>query len=1352
MRAGRRRTLTGAAVVAPLVLVAVAVTSGTGRWQPHQSAREIADLAGSLPDGLTPLDPANPNPTGDDPLALGTPPEIPLPSSPAALLDRSRRLLDAAPAADRTAPEAGSGRPPPAPQADDDSLLVSAERGTSTAALADSLADAGLQVTPIAGTHVVKVDAGGRDLIRLTTTLAAADGVAAVEPNLVRHASRTPNDPGFAAQAPALGTVHVPAAWDVADTAADVVVAVLDSGVDLDHPDLVGNLVPGFNAVDEGAAPADDNGHGTLVAGIIGAATGNGAGGAGVAWNARIMPVKVLDAAGEGTDDDVAQGIVWATDHGAQVINMSLGGAGTAQVIDDAVAYALAHEVVLVAAAGNEGSLVPSYPAAAPGVLGVTATDAAGRFAWFSNYGPYYFLAAPGIDIPSTALAEGPAPATDTGTGTSFSSPIAAGVAALLRERHPGWGWFEVAVDLIRTARDAGPAGLDDAYAFGLVDAAAALGVAPLGPTSQPGLTGDAANLPGGARAITPGTPASEAIGYEFDQDWFAFDLPGDTGVTLTVTPPPPAPGTRAAEMIPVVELYGPGGGLVAQSAGTALGEPAALTLALGAGHHTVRVLNLVASAGPGSYSLQVDAGVAVPAGGLAPGQQVAAVAAPRGATAVADITGDGRDDVVLATGAQRRASLLVYAQSADGSLRAGQTLPTHATGGSAAVPLAAADLDGDGDVDVASGTAGGLDIAWNADGRLAAPVVVPGAGGAVGAIRAADLDDRGPVELVVQAGGQLQAVRWVGDRLVATPLGVAAAAAYDVADLTGDGRADIATQAPDGMTVHARRADGTWAPAATVALPGVDGSTPGVLVAGDVTGDGRADVVAAGSGRLLLLAQRPSGGLAPARAVGAAGAVDPEALRIGDVTGDGRADLVAVDRATGEVVVHRRTPDGALAAGTRVPGAHAAPSGSADGLALGDLDGDGLADLALAGGDGLAVVRHEAAGAAAPVEGPGPWLAATTPAAHATGVARTVKPRVTFGRDVDPTSVNENTVLLVRGRDGAAVPAAVARSGRTVTLTPAKPLAAGAPYQVVVLGVTTPTGGDVAYEVIPFRVATGPAPTLSVGGTYVPVSLDLDDNGYDDILWYGPGSAADSVWFFGPDGHDSVPTGVSGTFTPVAGDFDGNGYADVFWYAPGSGTDVLWANSRDGITSHVLPVGGVYVPVVADFDRNGYDDIFWYGPGTAADSTWFFGPTGHRTVRQVVNGAGYRPAAGDFTRDGYGDIAWYAPGTAGDSLWRGSAAGFVKAPTLAISSTYRPQVLDFNGDGFDELFLAAATSRFVRSGTGGFTHTQTGPAIPAAGRPIGGDFTGDLRDDLFAYVPGTAADPFYRGTATGVG
>ena len=1363
-RAWMRRRLAGGVAVA-LAVAAVVVSTRDGSGPEQQAADEIAELAETLPDELTPLDPANPNPTGDDPLAIGEPPEFEPASSPEQFLARAEQRRAATQAAPPAEAKPREGEPPPEPQADGDSLLVSFAPGTSRDAMAAALAAAGVEGAPIEGIAVAEVATGGRDHAEVTDALEAIEGVESVEPNLVRRAAKTPGDPEFPAQAPSLDTAHVPAAWDVAHTGAPVVVAVLDTGVDLDHPDLAPNLVPGYDAVAEDTVPMDDEGHGTEVAGVVGAATDNGIGVAGVAWNTKIMPVKVLDADGLGTDADIAQGIIWAADHGARVVNLSLGGPGASAAIDNAVAYALQREVVVVAAAGNAASQALFYPAGAPGVLGVTATDAAGKFAWFSNHGPWYLLSAPGIGIRTTALTAGTAGAYTSSTGTSFSSPIVAGVAALVVERHPDWGWFEAADELIRTARDAGPAGVDDAYGFGIVDASAALGVSPHGATSRPNLSGDAGNLQPAARVIATGAAASETIGYEYDEDWFAFDVPAQSGATITVTPPPASGVRRAAEMDPVVELYGPGGGLVSRVDDTFEGQAETLTHELSPGRNTLRVRNYAASGGPGPYTTRVDLVDAVPPMAWYGGEPILNRASQEAAVAVADINGDGRDDAVVATGhgfdSPHGVKLYVLIQPAGGLPFASPTeLATHASEEDPVVPLHATDLDGDGDIDVARGTGTGLDVAWNDGGRLTAPVLYP-VGGPVQSIRAADLDSSGGVELVVQAdSGPLRVLRWANDTFTAEPLGITPLApftgiGYDVADLTGDGLPDVAAFTSDdaSVEVYAQQAGGTWAAPTTVDFPGLPSPTDQrSLTIADVTGDGRRDLLAVGgatpSTQLAYRAQLATGGFGPTALLSASAA--PATVRVDDMTADGRDDVVVLHE-DGDLTVYRQSLEGTLEGGVLLGGTTPHARQGHDSLALGDADDDGVNDLvAVHDQAGAYVRRHQAV---AVTEGAGPWVVATTPAEHAIGVATTVRPSVTFGRDVATSTVIPENFALIDGRDGHVVPTGFAYNGRGVTLVPRVPLQAGVPYLMWMAGVTDRSGAEFAYEQIPFTTAAAAAPRYNVTRTLRPFRIDLDGNGFDDIFWYAPGDAVDSIWFHGTDGRVGVNTQVIGTYTPLVGDFDGNGYEDLFWYGPGSGTDVMWWNSRTGIRSEVVPVRGVYIPLVGDFDRNGYDDIFWHGPGTAPDSAWYFGPTGRRSVAQTVTGSSYRPAAGDFNRDGFDDIVWYAPGSGPESLWRGRASGFAKGTTMSITGTYRPLPLDHNADGFEEVFLYT-TNRgiFWKSGTSGFTSVLNGPSPPAGARPVAGDFTGDLRDDLLVYVPGSPTDPLYRGTAGGVG
>lgn len=248
---------------------------------------------------------------------------------------------------------------------------------------------------------------------------------------------------------------------------ADVVVAVLDTGV-APHAELTAALLPGrnFTTSPGGSTDATDRqGHGTHVAGTIAADADTYV--EGVAHGVRILPVKVLGDDGGGYSDWVANGIVWAADNGADVINLSLGGPTRSSVQTAAIDYARSRGVTVIAAAGNANTSAPLYPAADPGVIAVSAVDSARAKASFSNFGAYVDVAAPGVDIASTYLNQQWAGL----SGTSMASPHVAGVAALVEAAAPGLTPDQVERVLTASGTDLGTTGRDDYYGHGLVDA-----------------------------------------------------------------------------------------------------------------------------------------------------------------------------------------------------------------------------------------------------------------------------------------------------------------------------------------------------------------------------------------------------------------------------------------------------------------------------------------------------------------------------------------------------------------------------------------------------------------------------------------------------------------------------------------------------------------------------------------------------------------------------------------------------------------------------------------------------------------------------------------------------------------
>jgi subtilisin family serine protease len=372
-----------------------------------------------------------------------------------------------------------------------------------------------------------------------------------VEPNYVVRASSAPNDPYYAKQW-GLPAIHADLAWDKvpASQRDDVIIAVLDTGVNASHEDLKQSLVAGYDFASNDTVPDDQNGHGTHVAGIAAAIGNNGVGVSGVAAGARIMPVKVLSNNGSGDLSSIINGIRYATDHGAQVINMSLGGSGTSQAMQDAISYALSKGVVVVAASGNSNGPV-GFPGNCSGVVTVGAIDSSGTRASYSNYGPELDVVAPGSNIFSTFM--GSASSYITMSGTSMAAPAVSGVAALVKAINPALAATAVEDILRRSATDKGSAGFDNYYGWGLVDANRAVDLAksqpgapaPSQPTPSPapvpepqpnpnnnlalGKPATASSVEGNTRAAwkaVDGDPGTRwASQPEIDPQWIAVDL-----------------------------------------------------------------------------------------------------------------------------------------------------------------------------------------------------------------------------------------------------------------------------------------------------------------------------------------------------------------------------------------------------------------------------------------------------------------------------------------------------------------------------------------------------------------------------------------------------------------------------------------------------------------------------------------------------------------------------------------------------------------------------------------------------------------------------------------------------------
>ncbi|MHB1293866.1 MAG: S8 family peptidase [Anaerolineae bacterium] len=309
--------------------------------------------------------------------------------------------------------------------------------------------------------------------------LQAIPEVEAVEEDRIVELAYTPNDPSYGSQW-GLPKVQAPAAWNLTRGSSDVLIAVVDTGIDYTHGDRPANLWVGWDFINNDNDPYDDHSHGTHVAGIVAADTNNSTGIAGMCPSCSVVAIKVLGANGSGSHSAIAGGIRQAADAGVSldkrvIINLSLGGLYST-ILEDAIGYAMGKGDLIVAAAGNDGPGSASYPAAFTGVLGVSATTSGDAPASYSQYG---ILAAPGSSILSTVPG-----GYGYKSGTSMASPCVAGAAGLLWSRAPGLTPAQI-ITALRNQADV-PSGWDTDFGSGRLNVYRALLAAAPTPTPSP--------------------------------------------------------------------------------------------------------------------------------------------------------------------------------------------------------------------------------------------------------------------------------------------------------------------------------------------------------------------------------------------------------------------------------------------------------------------------------------------------------------------------------------------------------------------------------------------------------------------------------------------------------------------------------------------------------------------------------------------------------------------------------------------------------------------------------------------------------------------------------------------------
>lgn len=389
--------------------------------------------------------------------------------------------------------------------------------------------------------------APGQSVANALALLQADPAMEYAEPDYLAKAAMVPTDTRYAEQW-GLAKIQAEGAWDQTLGSPDVVIAVVDSGIDLAHEDLIDNLwvnpgeipgngidddnngyiddVQGWNFLAGSGDVLDDSGHGTLVSGIAAARINNAKGIAGVCGLCRTMPVKVMQPSGQVNYSDIALGINYASVKGARVINLSVGGYAKSQMLSDAVNAALEQNIILVAGAGNDNKSDPFYPAAYPGVISVAGTDSADLKTNFSNFGDWVKISAPAANVLTTALG-GDYLSAD---GTSMAAPFVSGLVGLLLSQNPVWTPAMVLNQLIHTADpiDTLNAGLEGKLGSGRINALKALEP----PQSILTSTGFSANGTAGGRV---GLGVDSTLEVSIHNEWLTAS---GTSATLTTTDP----------------------------------------------------------------------------------------------------------------------------------------------------------------------------------------------------------------------------------------------------------------------------------------------------------------------------------------------------------------------------------------------------------------------------------------------------------------------------------------------------------------------------------------------------------------------------------------------------------------------------------------------------------------------------------------------------------------------------------------------------------------------------------------------------------------------------------------------
>ena len=1177
-----------------------------------------------------------------------------------------------------------------------------------------------------------RMRARGKSAEALVEALQRNPNVEYAEPNYIVRLTGTPNDASYAQlwglknsgqnifgfPGTAGSDISAEQAWDITTGSSAIVIGVVDTGINYNHPDLAANVwnnpggkgnvacaagTHGFNAITRTCDPADNNYHGSHVAGTIGAVGNNGVGVAGVNWTTSIMGLKFLGSNGHGTVADAIAAIDFAIQAkidgvNVRVLSNSWGGGGFSKALLDIINKANEHDILFVAAAGNDASntdVYAHYPSSytTPNMISVAATDNRDRLANFSNYGPTtVHIGAPGVDVLSTSLGS----SYQYASGTSMATPHVSGVAALLLAKTPSLTTAQVKSAILQNA-DLIPSLNGLTTTGGRLNAARVLGAPPI-----PSFT--IAALPS-SRTVARNSSTSYVVnitplnGFAGSVDLSVTGLP--SGATASFSPA----STTSTSTLTVtttnstslstytLTITGVSGSITRATAATlvvATVVPSSPCSSFASTRLTYIVGSSVAVArGDFNRDGRADLASAVvntnriavllgsTNGGFAPGETYNTGIAPV-FVAVDDFNRDGKPDLVSANSGMNNVSVLLG--NGDGSF---QTAVHHGAGMSP-FAVATGDFDADGNPDLAVANNGGGDVSillGAGDGTFAAAVPY-----SVGAgpfwIAVADFDSDGRSDLAVAAfnANKVSILIGNGDGTFAAPAHYNTAtnpSAVAVADFNRDGAMDLAVSnyVSNSISILAGNGDGTFQ--AAVHQPTV-GVGPYSVVTLDLNEDGRTDLATANSesGTISTFLGNGNGTFQSATQLLQV-TLRPNHLIAADLNGDGRDDLAFTDSNDYYVSVLLNIGVCAMNCGAFTATAVAAGT-NPDSVAAGDLNGDGRADLAVVniGSDDIAIRLGN---------GDGTFIAG-----------------VTAGAGTDPDAVTAADL----DRDGD-LDLAVANSGS---------------HDVsVLLG-----NGDGTFQTA-VLYAAGTNPRSVVSG-------DFNRDGRLDLAVANGGSANVSLLLGNGNGTFQSATQFNAGTSPSAlttGDLNRDGRLDLAVANSGSNNVSLLLGNGNGTFAAAVNFAAGTSPsaiVAADVNRDGKPDLAVANSGSGNVSVLIGDGSGG--FQAVVNtAAGTAPsgiAAADFNDDGHVDLAVSNSGSNDVSYLAGNGSpGFAAAVSSAAGTGAASLVVtDGNGDGRPDLVVpnsGAGTVSILRNicpipdltvtktHSGNFTQGETG-------------------------------------------